>query len=106
MVETRLGPESLAATTAAVADNAAAAELEDAMVEVETEVTVEEGAAADEAEETTATEAATAAVAVATTTAAEALLLLLRLEEDDIGALAGGGKLFTKGLLLSRSARR
>lgn len=43
--------------------------------------------------------------ALATTAAADALRLLLRLE-DEIGAFAGGGRLLTKGLLLSRSARR
>lgn len=60
--------------------------------------------------------AATAIAAVATVTAAmpadaDAVTALLRpfLREADIGVVvgaAGGGKLLTKGLLLSRSARR
>lgn len=62
---------------------------------------MDEDATTDAVEDTDAETVA----ALATTAAADALRLLLRLE-DEIGAFAGGGRLLTKGLLLSRSARR
>ena len=98
-VDTKLEAESVLATTA-VADNTAVAEVDEDTVEVATEeATVT--AATEEDEEPAAVTAFTAL----TTPLAVALLLLV-LRDEDIGAFAGGGRLLTKGLLLSRSARR
>lgn len=104
-VDTRLEAESVLATTA-VADNTAVAEVDEDTVEVATEeATV--AAATEEDEEPAAVTALTALTVLTTlTTPLAVTLLLLVLRDEDIGAFAGGGRLLTKGLLLSRSARR
>lgn len=118
LVDMRPLPESAAATTAAATEDDAM-DVDGDTTEADT--TLEEttmlfdgGTTVVVVEAVAAT--ATAAAAVATVTAAtpvdaDAVAALLRpfLREADIDAVAGaagGGKLLTKGLLLSRSARR
>lgn len=109
----RLLPESAVATTAAVTEDDATDVAGDTVTEADTledtrllllDGNTVAAAVVDEA-------TATATVAVATVTAAPAVaaLLLLLLRDADMDAVAGaagGGRLLTKGLLLSRSARR
>lgn len=118
LVDIRPLPESAAATTAAATEDDAMDVTGDT---TEADTTLEETTILFDGgtivvvvvEEVAATAAAVAAVATVTATPAEAdtVAALLRpfLREADIGAVtgaAGGGRLLTKGLLLSRSARR
>lgn len=115
VVDMRPLPESAVATTAAATED-------DGMVDVAGDTAAVVGTTTLEVTTlplvffdccTTGVVAVTEDVAIVTVTpvAADAVAALLRpfLREADIGAVAGaagGGRLLTKGLLLSRSARR
>jgi len=116
LVEMRPLPESAAATTAAATEDDAMDVTGDT---TEADTTLEETTMLFDGgtivvvveEEVAATAAAAVATVTATPAEADTVAALLRpfLREADIGAVtgaAGGGKLLTKGLLLSRSARR
>lgn len=108
--------ESVAATTAAAIEDDAmdvAGDTAEADTTLEeTTMLFDDGMTIVVVEDIAATATAAAAVATAAMPAvADAVAALLRplLREPDRGAVAGvagGGKLLTKGLLLSRSARR
>lgn len=114
-VDMRPLPESVAATTAAATEDDA---MDVAGDTAEADTTLEEtamlldgGTTVEDIAATATAAAAVATVTAATPAVADTVAALLRpfLREVDIGAVAGaagGGKLLTKGLLLSRSARR